>query len=154
MEDLIYILIALLWIVFSVVKARQKQTAKPADESQPRPRTSWEQMLEELLPPETSDEEEYSSEAPVYEAPRSAEVIPAEQYNSPFEAYNTFDFQAESSIPEIVSLEDLSSEDSLLSGQTFAAAFGQASSHQYNPALLAELRRAIVYTAVLERPAW
>lgn len=154
MEDLIYVLIALLWIVFSVVMARQKQAAKPVDEDQPRPRTSWEQMLEELLPPETNEEEEYPTEAPVYEAPRSAEVIPAEQHTSPFEAYNTIDFQAESLIPEIVSLEDLNSEDSLLSKQSVAAAFGHSSSHQYNPVLLAELRRAIVYNAVLERPAW
>lgn len=153
MEDLIYVLLALLWIVFSVVKARQKPTAKPTAESQPRPKTSWEQMLEELLPPE-AEEEEYSTDAPAYEAPAPAEVAGSGQYVSPYEAYNTFDFQAENTIPEIISLEDTDGVSPVFAESGMKGDLTQDQGYHYDPKLLAELRRAIVYNAILERPAW
>lgn len=153
MEDLIYVLLALLWIVFSVVKARQNPTAKPTAESQPRPKTSWEQMLEELLPPEAEDEE-YSTDAPVYEAPSTAEVAGSGQYVSPYEAYNTFDFQTENAVPEIISLEDTDDVSPLFSEAGMKGDLTQAQGHHYDPKLLVELRRAVVYSAILERPAW
>jgi hypothetical protein len=154
MEDLIYVLLALLWIVFSVVKARQKQSPKPAADEQTPPKTSWEQMLEELLPPETEEEENYPS-PPELDAPKTSETITGEQYVSPYRAYAMTDYQPEeNTIPEIVSLEDIDGTNSLLSGHALSTEFAYESSQRYNPALLIELRRAVVYTAVLERPAW
>ena len=154
MEDLIYVLLALLWIVFSIIKGRQKQTSKPSAESQPRPKTSWEQMLEELLPPEAEDNEEYIPETPAYETTAPTQQAGTRQYVSPYEAYKTFDFQAEETTPEIISLEESEDTSPLFSVPLMAGDLTQSQGYHYDPKLLVELRRAIVYNAILERPAW
>ncbi|HMM11215.1 MAG TPA: hypothetical protein PKE03_03880 [Bacteroidales bacterium] len=154
MEDLIYVLIALLWIVFSVVKSRPKQVVKPAADDEPRQKTPWEQMLEELIP--AGNEEDDEENPPVktqLETPIPAEYTPEKPAVSPFGHYNTFDYQGENTIQEIISLEDDIAATSTLA-QSSIGDFDRSKSHQYNPALLVELRRAIVYNAILERPTW
>lgn len=155
MEDLIYILIALLWVVFSAVKTRQKQTTNPVDEEDPPQRTTWEQMLEELLPPEPLPEE--PDDKPIetaYEVPKSPTPAPEETYVSPYMAYASLDHKLESTFSEPVSLEDTDELQPLLAGRYNTSRNHDTNESTYNPALVAELRKAIVYNAILNRPTW
>lgn len=154
MEDLIYLILALLWLVFSVSKARQKPGPKPETAAEPKPKTSWEQMLEELLPPELEVEEEAPFGRPVASATETASPTPLETDFSPYESYNTLDYQDENTIPEIVSLEESAPEGPVLLKTMTWADHQNEHSQQRDPRLLIELRRAIVYNAILERPAW
>ncbi|MCK9290142.1 MAG: hypothetical protein WCR58_07300 [Bacteroidales bacterium] len=146
MEDLIYILLILVWVVLTIVKSSKKnQKAAPSGSPQkPRKSKSLEEWLEEYLPaaPATQD----SSDRPTY----NKDFYPASQT----------DFRP--SVSEIavqsrkgyspISLEYMDSDsdnDFTLSDEEISDKIDEEPIYKLKPF---DLRQAIIYEAVLNRP--
>jgi len=157
MEDLIYILIGVIWIVFSIIKGTQKNAKKPAGTTQSKPsekKSTLEEMLEEWLPPmpepkyEAEEEIEYEGDYPAY----SYEESPAYESSYDFHSDNYDEIEYET---EIVSLEELDEiKPSLVAGNSNDADLA-AIDHNHETFAEVEtfnLRKAVIYNAILERP--
>ena len=150
MEDYIYILIGVIWLAASIYKATQKskqkaQQKKPASstEHENTPRTETRSFMEELLggqdvriPEPAVVETEYTE--PLYE---EAEV------NKP-----TGSFQSEYTKMGLKGLESLSGEGVTSLGRiTFQDTMKEHTKKSSGPVKI-DLRKAIIYSAILESP--
>lgn len=157
MDDLIYILIGIIWIVFSIIKGTQKNPKTPTG-SNPNPspgnKSTFEEMLEEWLPQMTEAhrdvEEEYDnqSEVPVFSAEDSSVYKSA--YEPLVNKYKEFDYDV-----EIISLEELDEIQPSLSSYERYEQKEDASTGNFEQINLSEsfdLRKAVIYSTILERP--
>jgi hypothetical protein len=140
MEDLIYILLGLAWVVFSVIKGVKKNQTPHTTE---RPKSELEEIFGEFFPSSKEEEPEYDTledNSPEY---LEEEVKPA----SIFDAYS-----GEMNEVEITSLEDAE-----ISGVTFIheeikEKVENNERFEHIPSF--NLRQAIIYQTVLQRPEY
>lgn len=153
MEDYIYIIIGLIWLVFTAIKGNQKKksqqqqaaNSRPTAAPQPNEQKSFEDILSEILNPTATV---IQSTVPEYdeEEPLSLETMPEEpkeeerrtEYQSLEEIFAA---EAESRLAAI-SVMELPNEDE---ATTITTLQKKQKNH-------IDLRKAIVYQAILERP--
>ncbi len=153
MEDYIYIIIGIIWLVFSVVKGNQKRKSQQqaasdnASESVPKPteQKSFEDILSEILnpvaplteqpAPDPYDEEVFSMET------EEVEVIEEEKRTEYQSLEEIFAAEAESRLAA-VSVMEMPEDDTIIASQA----------QLRKPKNTIDLRKAIVYQAILERP--
>ncbi len=150
MEDYIYIIIGIIWIVFSVIKGSQKNKKihdTDYEEDIPEKRSALEEFLEELLPPMEKKEVAYES----YDDEAIAELSEAipEKYMAysgmNWEEYNHEEDNAghvkKQSSPLIFNPEDEINIESF-----------DDESRNYKTWEAFDLRQAVIYSTILERP--
>ncbi len=155
MEDVIYIILGLVWVVFSVINANKKkqQPASPG-----RPKSELEEIFGELFPKpgknvtntESIPYEEYSAEQDFPSAEESTQ-----ETLQPLGAYDAFtgEWNDEAANPvEVIEAEKptvtLSTSDK---HEQDAAKY----EHFHNDAVFPlDLRKAIIYQAILQRPEY
>jgi hypothetical protein len=157
MDDLIYILIGVIWIVFSIIKGTQKNTKTPAGSTPNTPpgnKSTFEEMLEEWLPQMTEarryEEDDYDNqpEVPVISSEDSSVYKSA--YEPLVNKYEEFDYDV-----EIISLEELDEIQPSLSNYERYEQKEDASVGNFEQINLSEsfdLRKAVIYSTILERP--
>lgn len=164
MEDYIYILIALLWIVFSVIKANKKKNAAVPDEvdeydefeeSSQEQRSTFDELLEEFLGEESSTKTRS----------KPAQTEPQQTVESIFDRD-----QPKTLTPEIEEKEDIASEidedplepiyimegDEPITGQSLTQ---KTDTDDYDTSRIRamqkkqfDLRKAVIYSSILHRP--
>lgn len=147
MEDYIYIVIGIIWIVFSIVKAKQKNQPREGIEGEehlPRKKSSLEELFEEIMPPSLKEEVVYES----YD-----DIVEEETYAIPgYEAYSGM-VENETNNENIISLEEMDDPRPLLYNNNEDEKY-----HSWSPSPLLkdmvffDLRKAVLYSAILERP--
>ncbi|PKP52063.1 MAG: hypothetical protein CVT92_10700 [Bacteroidetes bacterium HGW-Bacteroidetes-1] len=147
MEDYIYIVIGIIWIVFSIVKAKQKNRPREGmeDEEQlPRKKSSLEELFEEIMPSSLKEEVVYES----YD-----DIVEEEAYSIPgYEAYSGM-VENETHNEKIISLEEMDDPRHLLHNTVEDEKY-----HSWSPSPILkdmdffDLRKAVLYSAILERP--
>lgn len=164
MEDYIYILIALLWIVFSVIKANKKKNAALPDEadefeefeeSTQEQRSTFDELLEEFLGEDSGTK---SKSRPVQTEPQQT-------------VESIFDFdQPKTFTPEIEEKDDITSEideeplepvyimeeDEPITGESLTQ---KTDTDNYDTSRIRamqkkqfDLRKAVIYSSILHRP--
>ncbi len=153
MEDYIYIIIGVIWLAATVYKASQKkkkekaspqkQATNPANEKTDVSATR--SLLEQLLEGQqlrVPDPEVVELE-PEYDEPMLAEVEERKRKNAPQSGYTGYGFN---------SLESVSGEGVSSLGQiTFTDIMKTHETRPGKPVKI-DLRKAIIYAAILERP--
>ncbi|MDP2236834.1 MAG: hypothetical protein Q8J88_10405 [Bacteroidales bacterium] len=150
MEDYIYIIIGIIWIVFSVIKGSQKNKKihdTDYEEDIPEKRSALEEFLEELLPPMEKKEVAYES----YDDETIAELSEAipEKYMAysgmNWEEYNHEEDNAghvkKQSSALITKSEDKENYEAF-----------EDESRNYKTWEAFDLRQAVIYSTILERP--
>lgn len=146
MEDLIYILIAVFWVIFTIMrKSQKKQQAISNDEASPQPKktSSFEEVLEEIL--------------------RPREMKPVEIINPTLEEVGIDDasgqFSLETTESEIQSLEVMNSMETLDSEEsqtTYTSIhFDEEPEEELKTNYITfdfDVRQAVIYSAILNRP--
>ncbi len=150
MEEFIYIIIGVIWLAATVYKASQKKKAGPKKPAVPGPdgekkvsatRSLLEQLLEgqELRIPDP----EVVELEPEYDEPMVAEVEERKRQNTIQAGYTGYGYK---------SLESVSGEGvSSLGKITFEDIMQQHETKVRKPVKI-DLRKAIIYQAILERP--
>lgn len=147
MEDYIYILVGIIWVVFSIIKGRQQnKPSKQSEDHSPTPgkKSSLEEFLEEFLPPERQPETIYESYDD--DVVNRHEEVPLE--NTEYQAYSgifedNFNDEAQS-LEEI----DYSPKMSLTSFENDEEAFTE---DQAPNRFHFDLRQAVIYNTILSR---
>jgi len=146
MEDLIYILIAVFWVIFTFMrKSQKKQQTVPYDEDAPQLKkaTSFEEVLNEIL--------------------RPREIKPVEISDSSLEDVGIEDLSEqvtlETTESEIQSLEVMNSLESLETEElqtTYTSIhFDEEPEEEEKSNIITfdfDVRQAIIYSAILNRP--
>lgn len=146
MEDLIYILIAVFWVIFTIMrKSQKKQQAVHYDEasSQPDKASSFEEVLQEIL--------------------RPREMKPVEIINPTLEEVGIEDasgqFTLETTEPEIQSLEVMNSLETLETEESqityTSIQFDEEPEEEVKTNYITfdfDVRQAVIYSAILNRP--
>lgn len=164
MEDFIYILLGIVWVVFSIIKGTQKKKQaqyEDLDDTTPERGGGLEEWLEEFLPPSPKPakvEETYypsfDDDATAYDHEENATAFEAFEHEGAPDAasYKFYDGTLEDIAPEIVSLEEMDDLSHMLyktdEDQSKESSSRNTSSWHEN----FSLRNAIIYQAILERP--
>lgn len=148
MEDFIYVLLGLIWLVFSVMNAKKKKQT-PAPNTLPK--SELEEILEEFFPPKKSSP---TAQPYVDEDETVLETIPADESfqaletTQPLGAFNAYS-------GEWVDEEDAVSVEELPGISALEAANAPNTTHHQWPVDAAhpfDLRKAVMYQAILQRP--
>jgi len=150
MEDYIYIIIGIIWIVFSVIKGSQKNKKiqdTDYEEDIPEKRSALEEFLEELLPPMERKEVTYES----YDEETIAEL--SEAVPEKYMAYSGMNWQ-ESNHDEDNSSQVKNRHKHLISNNEDDDAFEDihTESSNFNSWGAFDLRKAVIFSTILERP--
>ncbi|MDP3461970.1 MAG: hypothetical protein Q8S18_04175 [Bacteroidales bacterium] len=154
MEDYFYIIIGILWVVFSVIKASRKNkpvdTIETDDEELPESRpSSLEDILGEFLEPDTYKRREKTiTEIEYVDEPvvsLEEQFIQSNQYN---QYTGVIGDATESTLETFQSLEDDDSPGALTNTQITDTDI----TIQENREALFDLRKAVIYQAILQRP--
>jgi hypothetical protein len=154
MGDYIYILILVAWVGFTLYnRSRKTQNEHP---DKPRPQSWFERSLEEMIGAEqSSGSPESSPKKP--DIPLIPERKPSLQPSAPVQKMTSF--EKEYSALGIYSIE----EDEMYKGiEPIQMSMDDMAEHNYNEDILSEedeesmpffdLRQAMIYTAILNRP--
>ena len=149
MEDYIYILIGIIWVVFSVIKGSQKnkQTQYAEDEDTiPERKSTLEEFLEELLPPMEKPTVTYQS----YDDEAIAEIEEAipEKYLA-YSGMNWEEYETNENSSDNIGI----SHSSLTSNQE--QEFFETNEDDlgyFRGGYEFDLRKAVIFSSILERP--
>ncbi len=155
MEDVIYIILGLVWVVFSVINANKKkqQPASPG-----RPKNELEEIFGELFP--KPDKNVTNTESIPYEEYSAEQDFPSAEESTqetlqPLGAYDAFtgEWNDEAANPvEVIEAEKPTVTLSTTDKQEQDAAKYE---HFHNDAVFPlDLRKAIIYQAILQRPEY
>jgi hypothetical protein len=150
MEDYIYIIIGIIWIVFSVIKGSQKNKkihTTDYEEDIPEKRSALEEFLEELLPPMEKKEVTYES----YDDEAIAEL--SEAIPEKYMAYSGMNWE-EYSHDEDKSVQVKKHSRPLISkseDEDTVEASDDESSYSITWEAF-DLRKAVIFSTILERP--
>ena len=153
MEDYIYIIIGVIWLAATVYKASQKKKKEKAAPQKQATNPTGEKpdvsatrsLLEQLLEGQQPriPEPEVVELEPEYDEPMLAEVEERKRKNAPQSGYTGYGFN---------SLESVSGEGVSSLGQiTFTDIMKTHETRPGKPVKI-DLRKAIIYAAILERP--
>jgi hypothetical protein len=158
MEDYIYIILVLLWVVFSVVKATRKKPMPPAsdieeyEDSEQRPRGTFDEILEEFLGSESYDDKPAKRMQPIDQHDEFESFTPEiERYEELVSSLeNTEDLIEEVYIGE----EEIVRDVAMMAGDMTRVDTDNSRSFRFTgrEAHAFELRKAIIYSAILHRP--
>lgn len=153
MEDYIYIIIGLIWLVFTVVKGNQKKKSQQqaasgnATEAVPEPieQKTFEDILSEILNPTatlTNQPAPIEHEEEVFNMEAEAVAVNEEEKRTEYQSLEEiFAAEAESRLAA-VSVMEMPEDDAIIASQA----------QNRKPKNTIDLRKAIVYQAILERP--
>ena len=161
MEDFIYILLGIVWVVFSIIKGTQKKKSpqfEDTDDTAPNRGGGLEEWLEEFLPPaskpvkaEETYYPSYDDDVTAYNHEENTAAIIDE--GAPDAAsYKFYDGTLEDIAPEIVSLEEMDDLSHLLYKNEEDQLNESSALNTLNWHENFSLRNAIIYQAILERP--
>jgi hypothetical protein len=149
MEDYIYILIGIIWVVFSVIKGSQKNKQPQYTEDEdaiPERKSTLEEFLEELLPPVEKPSVTYQSydEEAIAE---SEDVVP-DKYLA-YSGMNYYDYESNMNSSD----SGLNSRSSLISNEEEEIFEDTQDDLSYfKDGNIFDLRKAVIYSSILERP--
>lgn len=150
MEDYIYIIIGIIWIVFSVIKGSQKNKKihnADYEEDIPEKRSALEEFLGELLPPMERKEVTYES----YDEETIAEL--SEAIPEKYMAYSGMNWE-ESTYDKDSSGQVKNQHRQLISipEDDDALEVLDSESTNFNSWEAFDLRKAVIFSSILERP--
>jgi hypothetical protein len=158
MEDYIYILLALLWVVFSVIKATRKKPLPPVaevdeyEETENEPRSTFDDLLEEFLGTESYERKQAKKTQSDFEPEVPLTFTPEiEKYEELLPIIDDGDEMIE---PIQVIDGDLSNEAGLTTGDMTKAETDNSLTFKFRSSeeIAFDLRKAILFSAVLHRP--
>ncbi|HOH99862.1 MAG TPA: hypothetical protein PLE85_04915 [Bacteroidales bacterium] len=159
MEDFLYILAIIAWVVYSFYKNSQKvkknrpATRRPVEET-PEEKRDFRSILEEILGQEEESIPEYQAEAPApaREVYKPMEYTPSQQPQQEFQyqqTYKTLDdlYEESGMMPSQmqVSLEDMDNNQRI-------QAVSSLEEKKETPRWKADIRTAIILSEILNRP--
>lgn len=155
MEDVIYIILGLVWVVFSVINANKKkqQSATPG-----RPKSELEEIFGELFP--KPEKNVRNDESIPYEEYTAEQDFPAAEESTqetlqPLGAYDAFtgEWNDEAANPVEVIEEEIQAVT--LSTSDKQEQDVAKYEHFHNDAVFPlDLRKAVIYQAILQRPEY
>ena len=161
MEDFIYILLGIVWIVFSVIKGTQKKKTQQYEqdsEGDSETRGGLEQWLEEFLPPTPKPAEVEETYYPSFDDDVTS--FEHEQNNIEFEhegaleakSYKFYDGTLEDITTDIVSLEEMDDLSHILykNDEDQSEVFHEKIDADWRENF--SLKKEIIYQAILDRP--
>jgi hypothetical protein len=158
MEDYIYIILILLWVVFSVVKATRKKPLAPAsdieeyEESETRPRGTFDDILEEFLGTESYKEKQTRPSQPTHRFDESETFTPEiEKYE---ELLTSLEDTNDLIEPVYLEEEQSVNDATRMAGDMTRIDTDNSKSFRFSTgdAHAFELRKAVIYSAILHRP--
>lgn len=156
MEDYIYIILALLWVVFSVIKATKKKPLPPVaevdeyEEPEGETRSSFDDLIDEFLGTGSQETKQVEPMQP------STQYDDIETFTPEIEKYEELVTAVDKdAIQPVILTEDdqvleleTTSGDMTITGTEGNKGFGLSDSVAND----FELRKAIIYSAILHRP--
>lgn len=155
MEDVIYIILGLVWVVFSVINANKKkqQPASPG-----RPKSELEEIFGELFP--KPDKNVRNDESIPYEEYTAEQDFPAAEESTqetlqPLGAYDAFTGEWNDEAANPVEVIEEEKPAFTLSASEKHEQDAPKNEHLYNDAVFPlDLRKAVIYQAILQRPEY